>query len=268
MGIAFGEVAGNDDIWDKRAASGDCMRRAILLAASFCASFCTLWVLLIRAQTVLSDHSAVCAALSVAYGVGADTAQQTTWALPFQVPGTSLIAEQIVLYEGPFLEDGSGREVCNTAALLVRNCGQLGIEEAEIVLEAGMIRFVFAADTIPAGQTVLVLEKSAKTYGPEIFSGCSGWALYSHQDWNGGGMLTVTEVDMGTLLVTNCSDKVLRNICLYYKNYLEDPGFYVGGRTNSYVIDSLQPGQTMQIKPNNYAYKYSGIVRLTHHNSL
>lgn len=262
MGTHYGRVAGKDGKRGFWVLGGLVMRRAILLAVGFGAGFCVLWALLVNAQSALAYQWDTRPVLSVLPGEGAELERDEEMALPVSVPGTCLVVEQIVMYEGPFLEDDSGREVVNVAALLLRNTGEFGVESARVVLEAGALQFVFEADTIPAGQAVLVLEKGGKEYGPRTFTGCTGWAVCCQEDWSGVEMLDIQSVDMGTVRVTNQTDKVLAGILLHYKNYLADPGFFVGGRTYLYLIERLEPGQTIYIYPSHYANGYSRFARV------
>ena len=73
----------------------------------------------------------------------------------------------------------------------------------------------------------------------------------------------MTEMDMGTLAVTNVSDAALCEVWLYYKSYLSQPGIYVGGITYKAGLQWIGPGQTVQISPLHYACGYSGIVRIS-----
>ena len=52
-----------------------------------------------------------------------DFSKQQLCELPREILGCDLIAEQLIRYDGPFLEDGSGEEVTDVSALILRNCG-------------------------------------------------------------------------------------------------------------------------------------------------
>ena len=179
--------------------------------------------------------------------------------LPYGVDGTSLIAEKIVSYDGPFLEDGTNHEVVNVMGLLLRNAGDVGIERAEIVLTGDRQRFIFEADIIPPGATVLVLEKNRTFYGCKNFSSCSGWQITDNCGWSNWG-LDIEETGMGTLEVTNQTGRKIQQARLHYKTYLE--GILVGGITHVYTIESLQPGESILISPARYAKGYSRIIRV------
>lgn len=181
---------------------------------------------------------------------------------PMEVPDTCLVAEQIAMYEGAYLEEHQTDEVVNVAALLVRNTGQYGIVCATVILETEDTLFIFEADTIPPGEAVLVLEKNKRAFGPEKFIACTGSAVSDTSDWDEADAVEIACVDMGTVTVSNRTDKVLTHILLYYKNYILDPGFYVGGHSHMYLIERLEPGQKIYINPVYYAKGYSRFARI------
>lgn len=236
------------------------MRRGMLLVTGFGASFFLLWYLLTGSLAAISFQVDSKPVLQVVLGqMTGDTLAQK---LPLQVQGTSLIAEQIVLYEGPLPENAASGEVVNTAALLLRNTGAYGIEQAEVVLETGDRQYVFQADTIPPGEAVLVPEKNRCAYGPQAFTACYGTAVYSTADWNCADTLLIQPVDIGTVRVSNQTDEVLCGIMLYYKDYTADPGFFVGEQAYMHLIEFLEPGQTIYINPVFYTEGYSRIARI------
>lgn len=181
---------------------------------------------------------------------------------PFKIPGTTLIAEQIVSYDGLFLEGDDDHDVVNVAALLLYNCGDQGITAAQIELQAGQVQFEFAADTIPAGARILLPEKNAKEFGPKVFTACKGIQQTDKSDWQQENLLKLAYPDMGTVTVTNLSDRELTGIYLHYKAYYPEADFFVGGKTHMYYIESLKPGEYIQIYPNNYALGYSKFARI------
>lgn len=236
------------------------MRRALLLTVGACASLCMIWLLSVQACKVISVRMAQDQLTGTTVGYVQESGGEVL--LPILIPGTDLVAERIVSYEGPFWEDGSGEHVTNVAALLIRNTADRGIDHAEITLEAGAHQFVFWADMIPAGAAVLVAEKGRKEYSVELFTDCSGWVAFTGEDWNSSDVLDIQPVDMGTLKVTNLTDHVLTGIHIYYRNCLKDADILVGGNTFVYCIDRLELGQSMEIRPNIYAFGYSAILRI------
>ena len=243
------------------------MRRMVLLFGGLGIGMSLMWLLLQNAGAELAGLSApetvLCVAPALQEDVSSTDMEQTVLTLPYQIPGTTLTAERIAAYEGPYLEDCTGDEVVNVAALVLRNTGQAGVESAQVILYWGDEQYIFEADTIPAGQSVLVLEKSRSAYAHRSYTDCIGWQTQAEGDWTAYKYLTVEEVGQGTLAVTNISDSELTNIHLYYKSYLSPPGIYVGGITYKVRIRKLEPGQTLQINPPYYARGYSRVARVT-----
>lgn len=180
--------------------------------------------------------------------------------LPYKIPGTDLVAEKLVAYDGPYLEDDSNAEVVNVMALMLQNTGTAGVSRAQIILQAGKVEFVFEANTIPPGATVCVLEKNKAVFGQKNFTGCSGWTLTEQEGWE-NWPVSVEELDMGTLAIKNQTNETLESVMLYHKTWLAE--IYVGGVTYVYEVPQLEPGQTLRISPEHYARGYSKVVRVT-----
>ncbi len=225
--------------------------------SGLCGGFCLLWLLCMQMALAYDAEGTV---LSVAPTI------QTQWEeylqFPFKIPGTTLVAEQIVSFDGLFTEDDSNSNVTNVAALLLYNYGDNGILDAQVVLKAGQLEFIFSADTLPAGQRLLVPELTGKEYGPETFSVCSGWQREDKSDWLKTDTISLAYPGMGEVVVTNLTEEKLTNIQLQYKTYYPEVPFYVGGKTYTYYIEALKPGENIRIYPQNYAYGYSGFVRI------
>lgn len=238
----------------------------MLLITGFGVSFLLLWCLLTGSLAAISNQGVSKPVLNVGGGFAeTNTAAQK---LPLQVLGTSLMAEQIVLYEGPLPENGQSDGIGSTAALLLRNTGEQGVEQAEVILETGDRQLVFEADMIPPGEAVLVPEKSRCTFGPQVFTACYGTSVPSTENWECWDMLQISSVDIGTVAVSNQTEKILCGIMLYYKDYFTDPGFFVGEQSYIYLIEFLEPGQTIFINPVFYAEGYSRIARIKIDKSL
>ena len=180
---------------------------------------------------------------------------------PVTVPGTALLAEQLSAYEGPFLEDGSGQEVIDVAALHIYNTGEREVHNACITLQMETGSYVFYGDHIPPGATVVLLEMRARAYQQGAIKNCSGWQAISDVAQQEG--ILITDKDNGTLVVTNTTDKTLYNLHLYYKSWLSPPDVYMGGITYSVTVPLLAPGQTEMLCPDRYATGYSKVVSVT-----
>lgn len=180
--------------------------------------------------------------------------------LPCPVEGTQLIARQLVMYEGPNLEKGSDEPLSDITALVLYNGGDREIAQAEIILTAGQELTFFASNIMPGAQ-VLALEKDAAAWQQWQITACSGWVSDTMCQALPEDALQILELDMGTLSITNMTREKLTDIWLYYKNYVPEGDLYVGGITYIETIASLEPGETVQIKPSRYAAGYSKIIK-------
>ncbi len=180
--------------------------------------------------------------------------------LPCRVEGTGLIARQLVMYEGPYLENGGDDPVSDITALVLYNDSEWEITQAEVVLTA-QEELAFLASNIMPGTQVLVLEKNGSAWKDWQVSRCTGWISQVSGEFLPDAALTVKEVDMGALQVTNTSGKELRDIWLYYKNYLPEADLYIGGITYITMVEHLAPGQSMVVCPGHYAAGYSRILK-------
>ena len=185
-----------------------------------------------------------------------------TFRMPEMIQGTTLLAERLTIYEGPFLEDGSDREVADVAALIVRNVGDHEIERCGIGLYFNEVCYTFYGERIPPDATVLLLEYGGMLYRTDSITSCSGWQVTASNKQDLSDFLKIEERAMGTIVVTNTTNRILNDICIYYKTWLSPPDIYVGGIAYSVEIPKLMPGQSEYLYPYHYAYGYSKVVSL------
>ncbi len=231
---------------------GIIMRRCVLLVSGLLAGFFVLWALFMQMITTYVSGNPVVSLINVS-----DLTAEQHLQFPFPISGTTLIAEQIVSYEGLFLEGEEPCFVTDVAALLLYNYGKQGILDAKICLRAGQVQYTFVADMIPAGARILVPDQNAMQFGPKEFTACSGSQREDKSDWSLDHILLLEYPQMGEVVVTNQTDDTLTGISLYYKTYYADWDFYVGGKTQIFFVEELNAGENIRIYPNNYAYGYS-----------
>ena len=145
---------------------------------------------------------------------------------PIALEGTSLVAERLAAYDGPFIEDGTNDEVTGIAALVLRNAGAETVTQADILLEQGSQQLAFHADTIPPGMTVLVLEANRGTYS---MTACTAACATAQTREYPKIPLDVEPCGLGILRETNPTQSPLYGICLYHKQWQDPPGILVGG---------------------------------------
>ena len=181
--------------------------------------------------------------------------------LPVAVDGTDLLAVELVRYDGPFIEDGTGTEVISAAALLLRNLGDSGITRGSVVLEQGSRHLTFLLTHLPPGGTVLVTEWNGQLFSGEPVTACYGWTERDPVGWNIGEVCSIEPADMGSVYVTNQCAQPLNRLRLCYKTFYPEAGFYLGGITYEVYIHRLEPGERLQIWPSRYAMGYTAFVR-------
>ena len=183
--------------------------------------------------------------------------------LPAPIEGTALIAQRLASYDGPYLEDGSDREVVQIAALMVYNAGTQEILQTGVTLEWGELQLCFYGENIPPGGTVLLLEQSRRSCMQTNFTACKGWQVIAQDVREPTVYLQITDSAMGEVTVKNISDSSLQDIRLYYKSWLSPPDIYVGGISRMISIDRLQPGESTTLYPSHYACGYTKIVSVS-----
>lgn len=234
------------------------VKRGLLLCAGFGGSLVALYWLLCSAGGIHNNMPE--AVFAVEQVTGSYVTETDGIKLPYQIVGTELVVQRLCTYDGPYLEDGSGDEVTNIAALLITNTARLGTECAQVTLRWDGGEFLFDADMIPAGASVLVLEQNRKQYKQQDWTTCIGWQILADAQWQNIPGIVIQEEGYGTLLITNDTDTFIKNLCLYYKSSLEDPDIYIGGITYKAGIKELVPHQTVRLQPFHYACGYSRLI--------
>lgn len=221
------------------------VKRTVLLLIGIAGSLLAATVLCVSARDILM----------------AGVPLEAAFELPLPIPDTTLVAKRLSSYDGPFLEDGSDREVVGVAALLVHNVGNKEILTACVLLQLDEAVYTFCGEHIPPGAEVLLLEHSGKSYVDRELTACSGCQSVAQTDPITG--IAVADRAMGTLVVTNETDQTLENVQIYYKMWLSPPDIYVGGIAYMTEIPKLLPGETKHIYPGHYACGYSKVVSVT-----
>ena len=233
------------------------MRRTLLLVLGTLGSVLAAGILYISAESVWQKT-----ATDDLLAAQPSAEITNTVMFPALIPGTSLIAQDLSSYEGPFLEDGTDREVTNVAALHIYNSSDREIFKVYIELKWDEVCYIFAGDHIPPKSTVVILEQNGYAYRKEAATAIKGWQWLG-QPGNGASDICVTDKAMGTIVVTNMTDEILRNVCVYYKSWLSPPDVYMGGITYMVQVPVLLPRQTQYLYPRHYARGYSKVVSVT-----
>ena len=184
---------------------------------------------------------------------------------PFPVPGTTLTARALALYEGELLEVDTGEYIVDAAALEVENYGDREVAVAYIVLFIQGEEYHFFGTDLPPDSTSLLVEMDGKPYTTNLCSDCTAWARYAEDRQTLGSVLALSEVGIDTIRVENISQQPQEDILLYYKNYLPEGDLYLGGVTYQIYIGTLDPGQHIEISPFRYVSGYSKVIKAVPH---
>lgn len=175
---------------------------------------------------------------------------------PFVVTDTGLIVQNMAQYEGPFLESEDQEPVAQVAALMIYNPGSKMITSAELVLTQGERNLRFFFTCLPPQSRVLVLEKNRQQYSSEPVRSCQ--CLSFTEETPQSSSMQITDSENG-LTVRNLYEED-KTVTLYYKQYITDGNFYLGGVTGQTRVEHLAAGENREILAAGYAPGYCRIV--------
>lgn len=237
--------------------------------------------------TIVLVILAVCMALLLYVGkhpdktpetTGQPEPQQTTAAMqpqmePLDVPensvnlGYGVYVSDIAAYTGVYMEDGSDEVLSDILMMIVKNGGEQDIQYAKIIMDLGDRQAEFVITTLPAGESMVLLEQSRMAWSAEvdyaaILPRVENIAYFQepvslHED-----RLDIQIVD-GALNVTNISGEDIPGIIrVYYKNAAED--LLYGGITYQITIEGgLKADELRQVMTNHASDTGSRIMFVT-----
>lgn len=178
--------------------------------------------------------------------------------LPEGISCTPLVVQEIASYDGKFIEDGSGREVLNVAAILLYNSSDKIVPYANVTVYTQNCKYTFEAFMLPPESTVLVPDSEGKTLTEKEITRIFGWVTVKPNEYR--PHVTVTERENGCLEVQNLSGNRIHDLKLYHRTYISETGVYMGGKAFFTEITEVPPGETVQLYPANYAPGYSKVI--------
>ena len=180
---------------------------------------------------------------------------------PTQIVG-DLICVEISRFSGTFVEDGTDTQVTDVAAILVANETGKFLDLATVTYTVGDQTATFQITGLPAGERAWVLEKNRMTIseGDElVFEDCQ-------TSYNANPVLSTDDLAVtrngNSLTVENKSGQTLKNVCVYYKNRMDD-GTFLGGITYLISFGDMAPGETVQRTAGHFGDR-SAIVRYSY----
>lgn len=179
-------------------------------------------------------------------------------AFPYRMTDQPLILHGVFGYEGPYVEDGSDREVCDVAALLVENVGSELLTNTCIAVYTPQDYYLFFAQGLPAGEKTVVLESREKLYKGEKLITC--WAATAEETGVCVEHIGLRQLGMDVLEVTGQPGKELRQFVILHKNWHKETDAYLGGIMYETYVEVIKPDQILLIRPEHYAGTVSRIV--------
>lgn len=166
--------------------------------------------------------------------------------------GSGLYITDMGSYIGMYMEDGTDEEVQDVMMILLENQNERALQYATIAVEYSDFTAEFEVTNVPAGETVVLLEKNRHAYPEEdsIGATASSVAFFEnpmnlHED-----KVKITGID-GAINVENLTDETLGEIYIYYKNASVD--LLYGGITYRGKVEAgLGPGQTYTVLTKHY----------------
>lgn len=164
-------------------------------------------------------------------------------------------------YSGQFVEDGTNDNVKKVLAIKMTNDGSDSIQYAEYVYGINNEAVSFKVTDLPPGESCVVQEMNRRKNKKDDVLELSTRvvvrkdALPSAQD----RVLVVDNSD-DTLTLMNLTDKELQNVRVFYKNYDESLGCYLGGVTYSGTVESIVAGDSITVAPEHFVSGSSVIM--------
>ena len=166
------------------------------------------------------------------------------------------------IYTGLFAEDGSNAPCADVLALLVTNTSDRFMEWIELALPVGDRTAYFSISSLPAGQSLLVLEKTAMIWQegtevgvPVVIQNSAAEktpSLYPE-------VFSITAADHVVNLSNISGSDISGSIALCYKN--AENGIYIGGITyRKTLTGGVKAGAVAQFICDHYTVAGSEIV--------
>ena len=191
------------------------------------------------------------------------TQAQEVVATPLEFPvtlsGGTLVAEELISFQGQYWEDGSGEQVENVAGLMISNPTNRMVEFASFAVEQAGQHLYFFVYCLPPQSRCMVLEYNKKSCDPKLVTACQ--ELCVRWDQQELSREQVDYVGLGPLLtVINRDARELKHVTLWYKQYVQEEDYYLGGGVHSAHIFFLQPEERRFLTPEHYDAEHARIV--------
>lgn len=168
-------------------------------------------------------------------------------------------------FAGIYLEDGTNEVVSNIMMIQVANNSQKDLQLARIRLNYTSFTAEFEATNIPAGQSVVLLEKNRRAYVDEKFESTlvQNVIFFQNNMTTADDQFEISGLE-GALNVKNISDAdISDDIYVYYK-YTSGKQLYGGITFRAMVQGGLKAGEIRQVMTSHYDPDTCVIVAVEH----
>ena len=195
------------------------------------------------------------------------TGEEIGISFPCQIPGYGLTIEKMAPYNGMFVEDGSNANSQNVAMLLVKNNGDFPVEYAQIRVVWGQEELLFDISALPAGEELVVQEKTGKTISESKATSASALVVQRANMEMSENKVQVKDNGDNTLTVKNLTNETIPTVRVFYKYYMENEELFVGGIAFTVRISRLGAGASVTIQPSHYTSQTSRVVMVLTYDS-
>lgn len=180
---------------------------------------------------------------------------------PYTLPDSGLIVEDMISYSGTFRENGRDEAAENVAALMLYNPSERMVEFAAVSVEQSGKTFYFFVYRLPPNSRCLIPEKGKSTIQDTVLTRCRElcvrWTyqeLSRHQlDYLGVGK---------QLTIINRDSRQQERVTIWYKQYVRDGDYYLGGVAYSEHLAFLQGEERRTVTPTYYEAGKTKIVSI------
>lgn len=195
------------------------------------------------------------------------TGEELGISFPCQIPGYDLTIEKMAPYNGMFVEDGSNANIENVAMLLVKNNGDFPVEYTQIRVVCGQEELLFDISALPAGEKLVVQEKTGKTILASDATSASALVVQGADMEMSESKVQVIDNGDNTLTVKNLTNETIPTVRVFYKYYMENEQMFVGGIAFTVRISRLGAGTSVTVQPSHYTSQTSRVVMVLTYDS-
>ena len=195
-----------------------------------------------------------------AVGRNIENVESTGMNIPYTISDSNLSIDYLNSYSGIFLEDGSNRDLDAIAAIQLTNKSDKTVEYGQIILRNGDENLDFSFSSIPAGSSVVVMEKNALSFGSsKNIAYVDSMVAYLETPSKLDGEITAVPSENNGITLTNITGKDIPCVRVFYK-YVLDSTQYIGGITYTAKVLDIKAGEKRVIYPSHYEGEGSRIM--------